>query len=444
MSRFLVTCWPFTGHLLPQMSIAVALRERGHDVAFYSGEAARALVEGEGFELFGFERLDQERAFRAMRAVDTGARRRRPGGGRLLPILRDWLVETIPDQLADLGPVLEGWRPDALATDLSLWAPIVVLRDREPVPVALSSTFMGPLIPGPDAPAFGFGLAAPRTRRARLTSSAITRMTELMATPLRRRIDEIRAANGLPELGESVNRYTARLPLYLVGNIRGLDYDRRDLPPSVHYVGNCVWYPPAPPGVGEWLKAIPADRPWVHVTESTLAYGDPFLLRLAIDGLGEQPMEVIVTTGVQREPSALGLGALPANVHVARWLNHGDLLPRCSAVVTVGGKATILAALEAGVPLVLVPTSWDKPDNARRVTHAGAGLRLSPRRCTPATLRAAVNEVLTEPRYGAAAQEIAARLAAAPGPAGAAALLERLATAGAAGEPVPGGAPWQS
>ena len=70
-----------------------------------------------------------------------------------------------------------------------------------------------------------------------------------------------------------------------------------------------------------------------------------------------------------------GLGALPANVHVARWYDHGELLPRCAALVTVGGKATILAAAEAGVPMVVVPTTWDKPDNARRVTHAGAGVR---------------------------------------------------------------------
>ena len=122
--RFLITCWPFTGHLLPQMAIAIALRERGNEVAFYSGDAVRATVEGEGFEFFPFEHLDQERGFRAMRAVDTGDRRSRPGGGRLLPILRDWLVETIPAQVADLRVVLERWRPDAIATDLSLWAPM--------------------------------------------------------------------------------------------------------------------------------------------------------------------------------------------------------------------------------------------------------------------------------------------------------------------------------
>ncbi len=430
MSRYLITLWPFTGHLLPQMSIARALRERGHEVAFFSGDAIRDRVEEEGFEFFGFERVDQERAFRGMRAVDTGDRRRRPGGGRLLPILRDWLVETIPDQLADLRRLLARWVPDAIATDLSLWGPILVLSETEGIPVALSSTFMGPLIPGPDAPAFGFGLPAPRTARARAACAALTRLTELAATPMRRQVDQIRAREGLPRLGESVNRYTARLPLYLVGNIPELDYDRHDLPASVHYVGNCIWYPDAHDSA-EFLAGVPTDRPWVHVTESTLAYGDPFLLRTAIEALADEPVEVIVTTGEHRDPGAIQLPGWPANVHAARWLSHGELLPRCAALVTVGGKATVLAGAEAGVPMVLVPTTWDKPDNARRVTSTGAGVRLAPRRCTPDALRASVRRVLDDPRPRAAAQRLAARLAEMPGPAGAAELLEQLAGAGA-------------
>ncbi len=427
--RILITLWPFTGHLLPQLSIAVALRERGHEVAFYSGEAAREPIEREGFELFGFERLDQERAFRAMRAVDTGDRRSRPGGGRLLPIMRDWLAETIPDQVADLREVMGRWRPEAIATDLSLWGPIVVLWESERIPVALSSTFMGPLIPGPGAPAFGFGLRPPRGAIGRAASSTLTRVTELVATPMRRRVDELRAGYGLPPLGESVNRFTARLPLYLVGSIRELDYGRRDLPPSVHYVGNCIRYPDAAE-TSRWLEQIPATRPWVHVTESTLAFGDPFLLRTSIEALAAEPVEVIITTGNQRDSDVLGTAPLPPNVHATSWLSHGELLPRCAALVTVGGKATVLAAAESGVPMVIVPTSWDKPDNARRVTETGAGIRISPRRLTAETLRDAVREVMSGPSYRAAAQRLATLLADAPGPARAAELLERLASGG--------------
>jgi MGT family glycosyltransferase len=422
--RFLFTLWPFVGHLLPQMSIAIALRDRGHEVAFYSGNAVRGTVEDEGFEFFGFDRVDQERAFRNMQAVESGIR-----PGRLVPVFRDWLVETIPGQVADLRPIVARWRPDAIATDLSLWGPIVVLWETERVPVALSSTFMGPLIPGPHAPPWGLGLRPPRTAPGRAAAGALTRFTELAAIGLRRRVDAIRADEGLGPLGESVNRYTARLPLYLVGNIRRLDYDRRDLPATVHYVGNCIWYPPDEPGTDEWLDGIPADRPWVHVTESTLAHGDPFLLRAAVSALADEPLELILTTGRRHRAAALGC-SLPSNVHLAEWLSHGELLPRCSAVVTVGGKATILAAMEAGVPLVLVPTTWDKPDNARSVTEAGAGVRLSRRVLSPERLRAAVREVLREPAYRTAAQDIAAELAAAPGPEGAADLLEELAGAG--------------
>jgi MGT family glycosyltransferase len=439
MSRVLFTLWPFTGHLLPQMAIAAALRERGHDVAFYSGAAVREIVVGEGHELFEFRRVDQERAFRHMRTMEDGDRPGRPGG-RIGHILRDWLVETIPDQLADLRGVVADWRPDVIATDLSLWGPIVVLWEADRIPVALSSTFMGPLIPGPDAPAFGFGLPAPRTARARAISTALTRVTEVVATPMRRRLDEIRADNGLGALGESVNRYTARLPLHLVGNVRELDYDRRDLPPSVHYVGNCIWYPPTPDATARELDAIRIDRPWVHVADSTLASGEPFLLRTAIEALRDDPVEVLISTGGQREPDALGLGALPPNVHVARWYHHGELLPRCAALVTVGGKATVLAGAEAGVPMVVVPTTWDKPDNARRVAHAGAGVRVPARRCTPERLRAAVRQVLHEPRHRAGARRLADLLAAAPGPPAAAQLLEELAASrGPAGAVAAGG-----
>ncbi|MGD1057744.1 MAG: glycosyltransferase [Solirubrobacteraceae bacterium] len=427
--RFLITLWPFTGHLLPQLSIAMALRERGHEVAFYSGEAVRDPIEREGFELFPFQRLDQERAFASMRAVDTGDRRARPGKGRLLPLLRDWLVETIPDQVADLRDVLGHWHADVIATDLSLWGPILVLWESERIPVALSSTFMGPLIPGPDAPAFGFGLRPPHAPWSRLGAAALTRLTELGASGMRRRVDELRVQYGLAPLGESVNRYTARLPLYIVGNLPALDYNRQDLPASVHYVGNCISYPD-PADTPQWLEKIPTERPWVHVTESTLAYGEPFLLRTAVEALADQPVELIITTGDQRETMALGPRVSASNVHVAPWLSHGELLPRCSALVTVGGKATVLAAAEAGVPMVVVPTTWDKPDNARRVTEAGAGIRLSPRRLSAEGLRATVLEVLDQTSYREAAKRLATQLASAPGPPRAAELLEQLVPVG--------------
>jgi len=427
MARFLFTCWPLTGHVFGQVAIAGALRDRGHDVAFYTGESARGVLEQEDLTVLGFSRLDERRARDAVAAIEGGFRPGRRGGRRLLAAFRDWLVETIPDQLADLEPLIEEWQPDVIVCDLSMWAPQVVLWEKLEVPVALSSTFMGPLIPGPDAPAWGLGMQAPRTSAQRATARALTRVTELLGQPLRRRVDALRAEHGLPPMGCSVNRFAARLPLYLVGNVRELDYDRRDLPPSVHYVGASHWHPADDGSTEAFLRTVPDRRPWVHVTESTVHSGDPFILRAAARGLADAPVEAILTTGGHRDPASLGLGSVPPNIHVTRWLSHPELLPRCSVVVTAGGQATVLSALRAGVPLVLVPTTWDKPDNAQRVVSAGAGVRVAPKRCKPEALLSAVLEVLREPSYAAAAKRLGDRLGERPGAVLAAELLEELA-----------------
>src|SRR4051794_23132264 len=135
--RFLVTCWPFTGHVLPQIAVATALRERGHEVAFYTGRSAASLTEAEGFPTHLMQAVDEDEAYRCVRELETGNERGRVAPGLIRRIFRDWLVETIPGQLIDLEAVLVGWRPDVLVTDLSLWAPIVVLQETTGIPVAL-------------------------------------------------------------------------------------------------------------------------------------------------------------------------------------------------------------------------------------------------------------------------------------------------------------------
>jgi MGT family glycosyltransferase len=432
MSRFLFTCWPFDGHIVGPMVIAAAVRERGHDVAIYTGETGRATVEREGFELLPFRAVDEERAYENMRTLESRVQGIGPSGGRqLLRTFREWLVETIPNQVADLQPVLEEWKPDVVMTDLSMWAPVVILWEATPIPVVAYQTLMGPLIPGPDAPPWGLGKAPPRTRRARAAARTITTVTELAGTGLRRRLDELRREHGLAPMGCTFNAFTARLPLYLVGSLAELDYNRRDLPDTVHYLGACIWRPPPNAETSAWLDAIPAERPWVHATEATLHYGDPFILRAAVQGLADAPVEVIMTTGRQRDPEELDLGPLAPNMHLTRWLSHGELMPRCEVMVTAGGTSTILSSLQAGVPLVVVPTNWDKPDNARRIVEAGVGVSLAPKKCTPEGLRAAVEEVLGDPSYRENAGRVAELLASAPGPPRAAELLEELARANA-------------
>jgi MGT family glycosyltransferase len=429
-ARVLFSCWPFEGHVYPQMSMALALRDRGAEVAFYTHESMRDLIEGQGFELLPFRQVPP--AWQRVHGAERDTTRRRSAQ---LRAALDWLVGTIPAQVADLQDVTARWRPDVIGTEASMWGPLLVLADLESVPVAMVSPLIGAEIPGPDAPLpLGLG-PQPRTTRARLLRSAAAPVATVLTAPMRRRIDAIRADHGLGRMGCSVHAYIGRRPLYLVLSVPELDYHRHDLPPAVHYVGPCLWHPPEPPGTIEWLEALPRERPWVHVTEGTSHFGDHFILRAAAEGLAGAPLEAIVTTGRACDPREAGLEAPADNVHVAEWLSHDVLLPRCAAIVTTGGMGTVMAALTAGVPLVVVPTADDKPAAAHRVAAAGVGVRLAPRRCTPEALRAAVQEVLTDPRYRRNARRAGDLLAAAPGPAGAAELIAGLTRSTDAGEP---------
>jgi len=410
MTRVLFACWPFEGHVFPQMSMALALRERGAEVAFYTDASMRELVEAEGFEIHPFERVGP--AWERVHGRDRGTGSRREGL-QLLRDAREWIVGSIPHQVADLQDIVARWRPDVIGAEASMWGPLLVLAELGPVPVALVSPLIGAQVP----PAGGSPI-----RRL------VTRVGSLVTARLRLRLDSIRADHGLGPLGCSVNAYFGRLPLYLVLSVPELDGDRDDLPPSVHYVGACQWHPPEPPGTVEWLDALPHERPWVHVTEGTSRFQDHFLLRSAARGLAGASVEAILVTGRGLGAHEAHVATPASNVHVADWLSHDVLLPRCAAIVTTGGMGTVIAALRAGVPLVVVPTGWDKPVNARRVVAAGVGVRLSPRRCTPERLRAAVEQVLADPRYRRNARRAADLLAAAPGPAGAAELIESVAT----------------
>jgi hypothetical protein len=88
------------------------------------------------------------------------------------------------------------------------------------------------------------------------------------------------------------------------------------------------------------------------------------LLQRAADALGQLPVRGLVTTGPAVDPAVI---SAPDNVTVTRWVRHADVLPHCSAVITHGGHGTVMKALIAGVPLIVVPLGRDQPDNAGRV-----------------------------------------------------------------------------
>lgn len=431
MASFLFTVWPFAGHLHPAIAIAHALRARGHDVAFYTGAAVGPVLQGEGFKFFPFKKVDEER-LTVLASSDFSASwslwRKLRNAKEAQTRAREWLLGTIPPQLADLEPVLADWRPDVVICDLSFWSPILVLRESRQMPVAVLSVVAACILPGPDAPNWGKGEPRPRNGLMRLRSRAQRTFFKWLSAGFRKDVNALRRRYDLPALRNSVTEFAGQMPLYLVPSTPEYDYSRQDLPPSVHYVGPCLWDKPNHSPIPEWLAQVRPDQPLIYVTEATIGTTDPFLLKAAALGLRDLPVQVIMTTGKQRDPHDLGFEVTAPNIRVESYVPQSDLLPRTAVMITLGGSGGVLAALKAGVPLVIVPTEWDRPENAQRVVEAGAGVRIDPKQFTPERLRSAVQRVLNEPSFRKNAQRLASDFARYGGPTRAARLLEDLSS----------------
>ena len=106
----------------------------------------------------------------------------------------------------------------------------------------------------------------------------------------------------------------------------------------------------------------------IYLTLGT-TFGTQDALATAVAGLGRLDAQVVVAAPRVR------LADLPPNVTVHPWLPQAEVIRQADVVVHHGGSGTMLAALAAGVPQVVLPQGADQFGNAEALAAAGAGVR---------------------------------------------------------------------
>ena len=218
-------------------------------------------------------------------------------------------------------------------------------------------------------------------------------------------VNEMRRRLGLDPLG-SVIDLLMRPPKVFYFTTEALEYPRTQWPPNFRMVGPAPWVPPADPP--EWLAGI--SRPIALVTCSTERQSDRGIVEAAIAGLPSKGLFVVATSAAY--PAEEFAGVARANCRVERYLSHGPIVERARVVVCHGGMGITQRALSQGVPVVVVPFGRDQLEVARRVEHAGSGVRLMPRRLNAETLAEAVTRAIAKTD---GAKRVAAEFAAAGG-----------------------------
>jgi UDP:flavonoid glycosyltransferase YjiC (YdhE family) len=156
-------------------------------------------------------------------------------------------------------------------------------------------------------------------------------------------------------------------------------------------------------------------RPVVYLTLGTVGWGTVDLLRDALAGLTELPVDVLVATGSHFDPNQLG--PLPDSVRVERFVRQDLVLPQVDLAVHHGGSGTLLAAAAEGVPQLVMPMGADQFQNADALAASGAGVALPHGGVTAAAVQEGVRQLMEDPSHLAAANRIRGEILALPTPA---------------------------
>lgn len=386
--RILLTCSPAYGHFHPMGPLGRALADAGHEVAFATASDFCERVERCGFRTFPAGLKMPERG-EVMRRVIGEMMKAPPADRPKLGFPRIFAQHGAPAMLPDLLGVLDTYHPHLLIHD--------------------TSELAGPIA------AAAAGIPYVNHSFGHLLPDEIAALAAEWVTPLWK------------QMGQE--------PPPLAGLYRHLYLDI--CPPSLQFPGIAgvasrqALRPVAfDAEVGErlpsWVDAMPV-APTVYVTLGTVFNDAQPLFRTILEGLRDEPINVIVTIGKTADPAALG--SQPANVHVERYLPQTQLFSRCHAVVSHGGSGTMLSALSAGLPLLSIPHGADQFRNAERCRTAGAGKALWPHEVSAAAVRHEVRALLDEPGFREAAGRLRQEMDVMPAPAEVVGVLERLVDA---------------
>lgn len=354
--RVLLTTQPGYGHFRPLLPLAHALVAGGHEVRVGTSASFAPVVEREGLhsEAVGLDWLH------GVESTIPPELQPPPEVDTLATFFAHKFVRMTAERLAnDVVVLSERWRPD------------LIVRETTEYGGSLAAQVLG-------LPSAALQVASPSV------------MTHDLLVEVAVALGEIRSRMGL-----SADPGLASMRDELVICFA---------PPALHDpnvplpAGLRSFHPGSPSAseiAPEAVDGLGVERPLVYATLGTVfndpADGPPFFPSVQA-GLLDAPVDLLMTVGPNVDPASLG--DQRPGVRVLAYVPQRAVLDHCAVVICHGGYGTLLDAVDAAVPLVVVPFGADQHDNAAALERLGIGIVVRADSLSPSTIRAAVDALL--------------------------------------------------
>src|SRR5262245_16355999 len=246
--------------------------------------------------------------------------------------------------------------------------------------------------------------------RARLRNWFGNTIYEWVFSGVRGTINRQRKVWGLP----SVRNFNAMFSgLAQVSQLpAALELPGRRLAPHCHHTGPWTDAAGRAPVDFPWERLDPG-RPLAYASMGTLQNGILRTFRMIAEACAGLDLQLVISLGGGQGPALLG--DLPGDPVVVGYAPQLDLIWRAALTISHGGLNTALESLAQGVPMVVLPVTYDQPGVGARVEWAGVGRSIPIGWARVGRLRDAVSSVLRDPAYRARACVLRSNIEAADG-----------------------------
>ena len=389
MAKVVFFCIPAQGHTNPTLGVVKELISRGHEVWYYSYEPLREKIEATGAHFVACDEFDSEMKLSPKDAAKIG---------------KDLALSTkvLTDTTLALDEVvcrhMEKLRPDCIVADsMAVWGKAIALKLKIPF-VSSTTTF------------------AFNQHSAKLMKQSPGQLFSLLFS--------------MPKISKCIKRFQEKgYPINSVldiiqndDNTHTIIYTSPEFQPCSETFSHKYAF------VGPSIRPVETEfeknrEKLIYFSMGTVNNAMLPLYKRCIEALRDTPYQLVISVGSQVKLT--DFGKLPGNIQVFPSVDQIAVLEKADAFLTHCGMNSASEALYFGIPLIMLPQTPEQGAVAERAAQLGAGLKLT--KTDTASIRAAVEQVLSDPEYRKHALEISEGFRRCPGPKGAADKIEQVA-----------------
>lgn len=398
MSKIVIAVFGSLGDIHPKIAIGLELKRRGHQVVFATWEEYRDRLESLGFEFHpmrpkGLDLEDPE-AIALIMDLKKGTER----------LLKDYIFANICETYEDLLAICQ-------AADLLLIGELIfagsMVAEKLGIPWVLCCLAPTAFFSVYDLPVFP---TFPWLSKLRLlgqpANSLVLKLAQFTTYAWAEPARQLRQELGLAPRPNPIigNKFSPYLNLALFSPL--LAQAQPDWPANALLTGFTFYdgeTATLAPEIEAFLQA--GEPPIVFTLGSAAVYSPGRFYEDSIQAVQRLQRRAILLIGQNPPPANL-----PPSIAAFDYAPFSAIFPRSCLIVHQGGIGTTAQGLRSGQPTLVVPYSHDQPDNADRLARLGTSRTVYRQKYNSTTAVQALQELLTNPRYGQKAQSIAAQL----------------------------------